>query len=151
MRIEFYPTPWPCRSYYAFNGEKIRIRSGKAGFYWEAEGGIYETCASNDPTIYRNGEIIAKRRTSDGKIVFTWSNPVYIWQITQPDGRKEEIFEMRSKNKSIVHWKSSDGKQIMTFRRVGCGLNGAAVFRSDWADRIGLLVGLVVPEILSTG
>ena len=142
MRIEFKFMPGPFRSYYEFEGIRERIRFG-GGFYWSFNGCSYRTCASNYPKIYRDdisrGEV--EVASHSGRLL---SDPPYIWNVVDGDGRKWQIVETHNFNIWSVDWKSIDGKRIMSFRRKSCS-KGAAVIRSDWSKNVGLLVGMVIP------
>jgi hypothetical protein len=147
MRIEFKFNPGPFRSYYEFDGIRERIRFD-GGFYWNFGGATYRTCASNDPKIYRKDVEVAFRPAAAG----SWfaQNPPFEWNVVDIDGRKWQIVETWKANIWSVDWKTIDGKLIMAFRRQRCW-RGTATIHTDWSENVGLLVGMVVPLVLSTG
>jgi len=142
MRINFNFMPGPFRSYYEFEGIRERIRFD-GGFHWNFNGQTYRTCASNYPKVYRNNVEVAARSGA-------WSPEPYTWDVVGVNGRKWQIDETWNANIWSVDWKSIDGKRIMSFRRQRCW-RGTAVFRPDWEENVGLLVGMVIPLCLSTG
>ena len=154
MRIEFQIT-WPWQTYYEFAGIRERIRfDGR--FYWIFNGRTYRTCASNFPKIYLDDpfhgqEVIASRSREYGKESGrSWWNPLMKWNIVDNTGRNWSILETSRRGGWFVNWKSTDGKRIMTFGRKNCW-KGTAVIRSDWSENVGMLVGLIVPWVLSSG
>ena len=149
MRIEFKSMPGPFRSYYVFADVKERIRFD-GGFYWNFDGRIYRTCASNYPKIYFNDEKIASCSTKYGQRGIFWWHSWNEWKVVDIDGRNWRFIETRRNGGWQADWKTPDGKRIMVFCRKSCP-KGTAVIRSDWSKNVGLLVGMVVPLILSTG
>ena len=141
MRIEF-KTTFFLRTYYEFEGVSERIRYS-GDFYWNFDGWTYRTCASNNSKIYRNDKIIASCKTNRAP---TWRRS-FQWDIVDTEERHWQIVE--AQEGCWVDWKTIDGKRIMAFRHQWS--RGTAVIRSDWSENVGLLVGLVVPVILSSG
>ena len=152
MRIKFKFNFAPFRSYYEFEGVRERIRCN-GNFYWNFREQTYRTCASNFPKIYcydiyhGDMEIASRPTTSAGT---WWGEAPFLWHIVDIGGRSWQIVETWNVNIWSVDWKTTDGKWIMAFRRKQC-CGGTAVIRSDWSENVGLLVGMVIPLVLSTG
>ena len=140
MRIEFISTDFFLRSYYEFEGVHERIRF-RGNFYWDFHGENYRTCASNYAVIYRDDVRIASCDTNRAP---TWRRS-FQWNVIDIEGHHWQIVETQKGCRG--YWKTIDGKRIMTFFH-RCH-TGTAIIRSDWSENVGLLVGLVVPLILS--
>ena len=149
MRIEFKIMPGPFRSYYEFGGLREQIRFD-GWFYWNFDGKKYRTCASNYPKIYHNDERIASRsiksvRKQGGSL---WTS-LMEWNVVDCHGQNWRLIQTQRNGGWFVDWKFTEGNRVMAFRQ-SCW-NGTAVIRSDWFENVGLLVGLVIPLVLSSG
>ncbi len=93
-----------------------------------------------------NAEEIATYAKNRG----SWYKPVLEWNVVDYGGQTWQIHETPHKCDAYIDWRLAEGKRLMTFCRRSCS-RGTAVIRSAWAKNIGLLVGFVVPHILSSG
>ena len=143
MRIEFQKSGFFCpKAHYECGGVRETIRLQSDGtFYWNFNGQSYRTYPGSNPEIFCDEKKVAFR---------SWMFSPIEWIITNYRGRKWKIFETYQRWGCQVTWKTTEGKCIMNFFHTGC-CRGTAIMRSDWSDNVGLLVGMVIPLILSSG